>query len=272
MAKSPDCLHKSNNNFRFICCSIFLLMNYICFAKNTFAQSNKYASIFDPSQVLMDVFECEWDAATNMCAWKPRAIDRINMGIDSNGLLYSAIDTVFYQQTKEGRNAVLVVYTTDMGIAHTSACNLSLITLKWDDQSGNYFIESAKKDIALYGAWGEPGEVYQNRITEMDFLIRVVNSSQSSGHSMSVTSLFYQGANILTYTSHESNLEFAMDENEMFENNTELDIDIASRKLTLVTNGKRIEYDDQGNVTPIFMKNEKTTYEFNGSNLEKVCE
>lgn len=200
-------------------------------------------------ELICRLFGAKIDSATATCVWQPNTSDSkcFEQG-NSNKPLYTKYHSMLEFTVGKDRLQWLLLATYkkdeagDFESCHACAPMGSIVQLKYENAAQKFELDTLFKCLGKMGSWGEmPDSINLLQLGSKDFALLVTTEYSGQGFAETTRSIYYEGRNILTFSSHEDNAGAAETEVESFENNTMLSVDIHQRQITLKTTGTAFE-------------------------------
>lgn len=254
---------------------LFLILFLLCAFTKIVAQEIIFDEKAAQSEIISKLFEGKWNVTSEECAWKPNISEKFQFGESYNGLLYTKIDTAFNYKTSYTTYFVLIAstYIKEEGgryeTCHACSPSLSIIKLAHNNEQKQLRLESFNKFVSKYGSYGLPSDVSLFYIGGDDYCIKVDDVYAGQGETEGYTTLYYEGNNILSFSSYGDNRGTDATEFDPYEYETSIFVDKEHKKLLL--NKKGTDIIDSAETSKVVTVNETITYEFKNGIFEKLC-
>jgi hypothetical protein len=270
--RKPEKLIKLNFNTMI---RIFIVLLLIGSFSRLIAQKLTFAAKTSQSEIASRLFEGEWNVRTEECVWKPNLSESYQFGESYDGYLYTKIDTSFSYKNSFNTFIVLITSTyikdqsNEYENCHGCAPSLSIIKLAYNEDQTELQLANFCKYVGISGSWGIHDDVSLFHIGGDDYFIKVDGFFTGQGSTEGYTTLYFEGKDVLTYSSYSTNGASGEEESNLYENTTSVFVDKELERVVLTKKGTERIF--SGETSKVVQVNETITYEFKNGIFEKLC-
>jgi len=237
----------------------FFLFNLV----NVYSQEVCFSSLSE-QEIIPKLFKAKWSNKTKDFIWKPTVKDEKLFGNSYDGYLHSKTDTVFNYLTSKNKYTIILVSTflflfDDYESCHACSPSMSYIRLHFNFEKKIYVLDKFVKFVGRYGSYGSaPENISLIQFGKNSYCIKISAGFTGQGVTTGYTSIFYDGEEILNFTTDEDN-KGTVDE-DLYEFSTSFNLDKLTNKIILNKKGTDIMYN--GKSHKIVKVDESKTYKF----------